>query len=249
MAKTMLMGFERQPNNLWAEAVPTACVIRISVASKSCKSEGTSHEVAHKKKVNFKFLTLFVTTAFVHKESHQRDGKLSSRAQKEFLVRCCKNDAFQVRTIDIKKVEDSKDFAFDEKILDLTGDKTSGPIEYDLDKKIVLLDLDTCEAQPRERSGFEPLNNSNKSVATDMKDETDDENVPAADIYIQISSESLTYYPAPADHSVRNEVHEGATEHPDDLAAAEMAANSRVRERECSSAGQPPSWLRSTRPI
>lgn len=82
----MLLETTKSVDNLWAEAVNTACYIRNRLAAKSCASGRTPYEITHGRRLNLKHVRVFGSPVYVHKPKQNQEGKSHSWAVKSRLV-------------------------------------------------------------------------------------------------------------------------------------------------------------------
>lgn len=83
MARTMWLNLENSRNDLWIEAVKTACFLTNRMLTRNCKKNKTDYEVFHGSRSNFELLKIIGGRDYVQKRKHKIHGKFDSRAGRE----------------------------------------------------------------------------------------------------------------------------------------------------------------------
>lgn len=201
MARTMMLSGVDVKEELWAEAINTACFIRNRLITQSCKESCTPYEVIHKHKPDLGNVRKFGCKAYVFKPTHARSGKFDARAVPGMLVGYCKGDAYRVLISGTQKITETKDVTFDESVSGSTDDRENY-IEFDMaDPKIIFDDRPHSESDNIEESREVSSNNETETQevpilhnTTQAEDEPRDGNVDD-DTLSDDELDPLTHYP------------------------------------------------------
>ena len=119
-ARNLLHDARNIPHHeqLWAEAVNTACYIRKRLHSTATLAYGkTPHEMLLNKKPDLSHVRMFASKAFVHTPKARRKGKLDHRALIGYPVGFERVNSYRVSLSDEGKIVSSRDLSFDESIV------------------------------------------------------------------------------------------------------------------------------------
>ena len=139
MARTLLLDARHVQHHeqLWAEAVNTACCIRNRLHYTATSDSGkTPYEVLLNKKPDLSHVRMFGSKAFVHIPKAKRKGKLERRAKIGYLVGLERDNSYRVYLPEEGKIDLSRDVSVDENTVvspkkDTQDENHDGTVEFD----------------------------------------------------------------------------------------------------------------------